>query len=54
MKEVLEYWNIFRKYFRARQDFSNETQTSLSFIKDKIQNFAETNKYRLKMKSSFG
>ena len=28
--------NVFRKDFRVRQDVSDEIQTSISFIKDKL------------------
>ena len=31
-KKVIEYLNVFRKYFRVRQDVSGEVQISISFI----------------------
>ena len=43
MKEVIEYLSVFRKYFRARQDVSDEIQISISFIQDKLQTSIETN-----------
>ena len=43
MKRVIEDLNVFRKYFRVRQDGSDEIQTSISFIKDNIQASIETN-----------
>ena len=43
MKKVMKYLNAFRKYFRAIQDVSDEIQTIISFIKDEIQTFIETN-----------
>ena len=36
MKKVIEDMNVFRKDFRVRQDVSDEIQTSISFIKDKL------------------
>ena len=41
--KVTKYLNVFRKYFRARQDVSDEIQTSISFIEDEIQTFIEDN-----------
>ena len=43
MKRVIEYMNVFRKYFRVRQDVSDEIQTSVSFIKDDPQSSIENN-----------
>ena len=44
MKKVIEDMNVFRKYFRVRQEVSDEIQTSISFIKDELQNSIENNK----------
>ena len=38
MKKLSEYLNVFRKYFRVRQEVSDDIQTSISFIKDELQN----------------
>ena len=40
-KKVIEDLNVFRKYFRVRQEVSNEIQTSLSIIKDELQTSIE-------------
>ena len=32
-KKVIEYMNVFGKYFRVRQEVSDEFQTRISFIK---------------------
>ena len=39
MKKVMEYLNFFRRYFRARQNVSDEIQTNIYLIKDELQNF---------------
>ena len=36
MKKVIEDMNVFGKYFRARQEVSDEIQTSIYFIKDEL------------------
>ena len=41
MKKVIEDLNIFRKYFWVRQEVSDAIQTSISFIKDKLQTYIE-------------
>ena len=41
MKKVIEDMNVFRRYFKVRQEVSDEIQTSISFIKDELQNFIE-------------
>ena len=41
MKKVIEYLNVFRRYFRVRQDVSDEIQTSISFIKYELQTSIE-------------
>ena len=43
MKKVIKDLNVFRKYFRFRQDVSDENKTSISFIKDELQTSIETN-----------
>ena len=37
-KKVIKDMNVFRKYFRVRQGGSDEIKTSISFIKDELQN----------------
>ena len=44
MKKVMEYLNVFRKYFRTIQDVSDEIQIIIHFIKDGLQNSIENNK----------
>ena len=48
MKKVMEDLNVFRKYFRTRKYVSNDIQTSISFIKDELQTYIETNISRKK------
>ena len=43
MKKVIEDHNLFRKYFRVRQDVIDEVQTSMSCIKYELQTFIKTN-----------
>ena len=43
MKKVIKDLNVFRKYFRVRNNFSDEIQTSIYFIKDGLQSFIKTN-----------
>ena len=45
MKKVIEDLNVFRKYFRVRQEVSDEIQTSISFIKAELQAFNESLKF---------
>ena len=40
-KKVIEDLNVFRKYFRVRQDVSDEIHKSISFIKDEFQTSIE-------------
>ena len=40
--------NIFRKYFRGRQDVSDEIKTNISFIKYYLQTSNETDKSQIK------
>ena len=42
-KKVIEDPNVFRKYFRVRQEFSDEIQIRIYFIKDKLQTSIENN-----------
>ena len=37
VKKVIEDLNVFRKYFRVRQEVSDEIQTMVSFIKNELQ-----------------
>ena len=46
MKKVLEDLNVYREYFRARQDVSDEIQTKIPFIKDELQTSIETHTSR--------
>ena len=41
MKKVIEYLNIFRIYFRVRQEVIDEIQTRNYFIKDELQTSIE-------------
>ena len=43
MKKVIENMKVFRKYFRVRQEVSDEIQESIYFIKYELQNSIETN-----------
>ena len=43
MKKVIEYLDVFRKYFMVRQENSDEIQTSISFIKYELKNYIEHN-----------
>ena len=55
MKRVIEDLNVFRKYFRVRQEVSDEIQTSISFINYELQTSIENNIYRkIKYKNHFG
>ena len=45
MRKVMEYLNVFRKYFRDRQDVSDKIQTLISFIKYELQTSIETDTY---------
>ena len=45
MKKVIEYINVFGKYFRVRQEVSVEIQSGISYIKDELQTFIENNVY---------
>ena len=36
MKKAVEYLNVFRKYFRYRQDGNDKIHTSIYFIKDEF------------------
>ena len=55
MKKVIEDMNVFRKYFRVRQEVSDEIQTSISFIMHELQTSIENNIYRkIIYKNHFG
>ena len=43
MKKVIEDLNVFRKYFRARQDVGDKIKLSIYFIKYELQTYIETN-----------
>ena len=40
-KKVIEDLNVYRKYFRVRQEVSDEIQTIVYFIKDELQTSIE-------------
>ena len=42
-KKVIEDLNVYRKYFRVRQEVSDEIQTIIYFIKDELQTSIEDN-----------
>ena len=42
-KKINEDLNVFRNYFRVRQEVSDEIQTSIYFIKDELQTYIENN-----------
>ena len=43
MKKVIEDLNVFRKYYRVRQELNCEIQISISFIKCELQTPIENN-----------
>ena len=43
MKKVIEDLNVFTKYFRVRQEFNDEIQTSIPFNNDELQTSTENN-----------
>ena len=43
MKKVIEDQYVFRSDFKVRQEFIDEIQTIISYIKDELQNSIETN-----------
>ena len=43
MKKVIEYHYVFRSDFKVRQEVNDGIQTSISYIKDEIQNSIENN-----------
>ena len=54
MNKLIEDLNVFRKYFRIRQEVSDEIKTNISFIKDYLQTSIENNtSSKKKMKKSF-
>ena len=42
-KKVIEDKYMFRSDFKVRQEVNDETQTSISYIKDDLQNYIEKN-----------
>ena len=44
-KKVIEDLNVFKNDVMVRQEISDETQTSFSFIKDELQTSIENNIY---------
>ena len=40
-KKVIKDLNVFRKYFRVRQEVSDEIKTIISFIKDGLKTYIE-------------
>ena len=50
MNKVIENLNVFRIYFRVRQEVSDEIQTSIYFIKYKLKTSIENNIYGKKRK----
>ena len=53
MKKVIEDLNVFRKYFRVRQEASDEIQRSIYFINDDIQTSIENNISRKKRNEKY-
>ena len=53
MKKIMEYLNVFRGYIGSRKYVSGEPQTSIYFIKGKLQTSIE-NILRKKIKDYFG
>ena len=43
MKKVIENQYVFRGDFKVRQEVNDEIQTSISYIKDELQNSIENN-----------
>ena len=41
LKKVIEDLNVFRKYFRVRQEFSDEIPTIIYFVNDELQTYIE-------------
>ena len=41
LKKVIKDLNVFRKYFRVRQEVSDEIKTIISFIKDGLKTYIE-------------
>ena len=50
MNRVIEDLNLFRTYFRVRQEVSDEILKSISFIKDELQTSIENNIFCKKAK----
>ena len=55
MKKVIEYQYVFKRDFRVRQEVNDEIQTSISYIKDKLQISTENNIIgKTRKKNNFG
>ena len=55
MKKGIEYQYVFRRYFRVRQGVNDKIQTSISFIKYKLQISIEDNiSYKKRKGNNFG
>ena len=50
MKKLIEDLNVFRKYFRVKQEVSDEIQTCISFIKYELQTSIENHIFCKKRK----
>ena len=53
MKKVIEDLNVFRKYFRVRQEVRDEIQTSIYYIQDELQTSIENSMSSKKSKIVF-
>ena len=55
MKKVIEDLNVFRKYFRVRQEVSDEIQTVIYFIRYELQNTIENKiSFKKRKENHFG
>ena len=43
MKKAIDDQYVFSRDFKVRQEVNDEIQTSISYIKDELQNFIENN-----------
>ena len=54
-KKVIEYQYVFRSDFNVRQEVNYRIQTSISYIKDELQNSIENNILdKKRRKNNFG
>ena len=53
MKKVIEYQYMFRSEFKVRQEVNDGIKTSISYIKDKLQNYIENNIQGKRNRKSF-